>query len=49
MFSRLSQLFRMATPLRYHLVRFVDQRLDFLPYAMKLDYNSIERPWYGIV
>jgi hypothetical protein len=31
MFSRLSQVFRMAAPLRYHLVRFVDQRLNFLP------------------
>jgi hypothetical protein len=47
MFNRLRQLFRVAIPLRYHLVRFVDQRFDLLPYPLKLDYNTVERPWYG--
>ena len=47
MFNQLRQLFRVPIPLRYHIVRFVDRRLDFLPYPLKLDYNTIERPWYG--
>jgi hypothetical protein len=36
-----------AIPLRYHVVRFFDRCLDFLPYPLKLDFNTIERPWYG--
>jgi hypothetical protein len=47
MFSRVRRIFREATPLRYHLLRVLDQRLIFLHYPAKLDYNTIERPWYG--
>jgi hypothetical protein len=47
MFNRLRQLFRVAIPWRYHFLRFVDRRLDLLPYPLKLNYNTIERPWYG--
>ena len=47
MFSKLRRIFRKGTPLRYHLLRFLDQRLNFLQYPGKLHYNTIERPWYG--
>ena len=47
MFSRVRRIFREATPLRYHLLRCLDQRLNFLQYPAKLYYNTIERPWYG--
>jgi hypothetical protein len=47
MFKKLHELFRTAFPLRHCVVRFLDRRLDFLPYPLKLNYGSIERPWYG--
>jgi hypothetical protein len=47
MFNRVRHLFRVAIPLRYHIVRFLDHRWNLLPYPVKLDYNTIERPWYG--
>ncbi len=47
MFNGVRRLFREATPLRYHMLRFLDHRLDFLQYPAKLYYSTIERAWYG--
>jgi hypothetical protein len=34
-------------PLRHIALRFLDRRLNFLPYPMKLNLSSIDRPHYG--
>jgi hypothetical protein len=47
MFKRVRRLFKEPVPLRFHVLRFLDRRLNFLGYPSKLDYNIIERPWYG--
>jgi hypothetical protein len=47
MMQQLKRLFQEPMPLRYHALRFVDRWFDFLKYPSKLDYHTIERPWYG--
>ena len=47
MMQQLKRLFQEPMPLRYHALRFVDRWFDLLKYPSKLDYHTIERPWYG--
>jgi hypothetical protein len=34
-------------PLRFLILRHLDRRFDFLQYPAKLNYNTIDRPYYG--
>lgn len=47
MMHRIRRLLREPLPIRFTVIRYLDRRLNFLPYSAKLEFDVVDRPHYG--
>src|SRR5215470_500045 len=45
--NKVRNLIFSPVPLRFHFLRVMDRHFNLLKFARKLDYETIERPYYG--